>query len=121
MSPSDPGSLALTPTNGCGCYCPSHHCSRQAFETAKRIEPGRGPAGEPQADRRHSRYGRQFDEAIVGCKKLADENPTFAPPHYGSRAFSLNSTLLPAIALDRKSTRLNSSHLGISYAVFCLK
>src|SRR5437899_5456145 len=31
----------------------------------------------------------------------------------------------PAIAhgalQDRKSTRLNSSHLGISYAVFCLK
>src|SRR5437899_7998185 len=27
----------------------------------------------------------------------------------------------PAVDLDRKSTRLNSSHLGISYAVFCLK
>src|SRR5262245_65390707 len=29
----------------------------------------------------------------------------------------------PALHLptDRKSTRLNSSHLGISYAVFCLK
>src|ERR1035438_10733357 len=28
----------------------------------------------------------------------------------------------PAVARrDRKSTRLNSSHLGISYAVFCLK
>src|SRR5262245_64580160 len=26
-----------------------------------------------------------------------------------------------ANALDRKSKRLNSSHLGISYAVFCLK
>src|ERR1039458_76331 len=26
-----------------------------------------------------------------------------------------------ATAADRKSTRLNSSHLGISYAVFCLK
>jgi eukaryotic-like serine/threonine-protein kinase len=25
---------------------------------------------------------RQYDEAIVGCKKLADENPTFAPVHY---------------------------------------
>src|SRR5262245_62621010 len=25
------------------------------------------------------------------------------------------------VRLDRKSTRLNSSHLGISYAVFCLK
>src|ERR1035441_10892906 len=27
----------------------------------------------------------------------------------------------PPAILDRKSTRLNSSHLGISYAVFCLK
>src|SRR5438045_7874521 len=26
-----------------------------------------------------------------------------------------------ALTGDRKSTRLNSSHLGISYAVFCLK
>src|SRR5262245_64265021 len=26
-----------------------------------------------------------------------------------------------SLAIDRKSTRLNSSHLGISYAVFCLK
>src|SRR5258705_3590129 len=26
-----------------------------------------------------------------------------------------------AYSIDRKSTRLNSSHLGISYAVFCLK
>src|SRR5256885_12984408 len=29
--------------------------------------------------------------------------------------------LLPAEGIDRKSTRLNSSHLVISYAVFCLK
>src|SRR3712207_7155974 len=28
---------------------------------------------------------------------------------------------LPARAGDRKSTRLNSSHANISYAVFCLK
>src|SRR5205814_10168445 len=27
----------------------------------------------------------------------------------------------PPVDKDRKSTRLNSSHLGISYAVFCLK
>src|SRR3712207_8290861 len=27
----------------------------------------------------------------------------------------------PAQGLDRKSTRLNSSHANISYAVFCLK
>src|SRR5471030_3365670 len=30
-------------------------------------------------------------------------------------------TLPPSGRPDRKSTRLNSSHLGISYAVFCLK
>src|SRR5439155_11495035 len=29
--------------------------------------------------------------------------------------------LLGAFAEDRKSTRLNSSHVAISYAVFCLK
>src|SRR5690348_1607258 len=29
--------------------------------------------------------------------------------------------MLPAIPGDRKSTRLNSSHPSISYAVFCLK
>src|SRR5256885_6254166 len=34
-------------------------------------------------------------------------------------AFSRTSSALRAI--DRKSTRLNSSHLVISYAVFCLK
>src|SRR5690554_7250752 len=30
-------------------------------------------------------------------------------------------TSLPALFLDRKSTRLNSSHVRSSYAVFCLK
>src|SRR5437899_6457191 len=30
-------------------------------------------------------------------------------------------TSFPQNFRDRKSTRLNSSHLGISYAVFCLK
>src|SRR5256885_4066778 len=31
------------------------------------------------------------------------------------------SRLIGCLFLDRKSTRLNSSHLVISYAVFCLK
>src|SRR5258705_9607103 len=38
----------------------------------------------------------------------------------GTLAAQLEGQLLAA-ARDRKSTRLNSSHLGISYAVFCLK
>src|SRR5262245_64222463 len=32
-----------------------------------------------------------------------------------------NYTAISRTIQDRKSTRLNSSHLGISYAVFCLK
>src|SRR5436853_5068778 len=39
--------------------------------------------------------------------------PTGEPPGRRTRSFRA----VP----DRKSTRLNSSHLGISYAVFCLK
>src|SRR3712207_7123574 len=37
------------------------------------------------------------------------------------RSGNTNTVALPATALDRKSTRLNSSHANISYAVFCLK
>src|SRR2546426_4081970 len=45
-----------------------------------------------------------------------------APHHtvgWGARA--RNSRVLVPRGRDRKSTRLNSSHLVISYAVFCLK
>src|SRR3712207_3771934 len=35
--------------------------------------------------------------------------------------FSLDAHNPIAVRLDRKSTRLNSSHANISYAVFCLK
>src|SRR5205807_8844034 len=38
-----------------------------------------------------------------------------------SRACTPPSTAPPGSCRDRKSTRLNSSHLVISYAVFCLK
>src|SRR5258705_2065112 len=46
-----------------------------------------------------------------------DRNPEYRDadePHGGGRNQQHSG-------LDRKSTRLNSSHLGISYAVFCLK
>src|SRR5256885_13183379 len=39
--------------------------------------------------------------------------PTFAPGTWSCAALKIPG--------DRKSTRLNSSHLVISYAVFCLK
>src|SRR5262245_65912625 len=44
----------------------------------------------------------------------------FGVMRLGAICVPLN-TRLAAPSRDRKSTRLNSSHLGISYAVFCLK
>src|SRR5690606_42151075 len=41
-------------------------------------------------------------------------------PH-GRLPMLVGFLLLGASSLDRKSTRLNSSHVKISYAVFCLK
>src|ERR1035438_10776923 len=39
-----------------------------------------------------------------------------------STSVAAAQAILPyMLRIDRKSTRLNSSHLGISYAVFCLK
>src|SRR3712207_1199532 len=51
----------------------------------------------------------------VGCRQAL-------PGEYTKRAY-LNGKmdLSQAEAVDRKSTRLNSSHANISYAVFCLK
>src|SRR5690242_21154917 len=40
-----------------------------------------------------------------------------AEPH----RFQIASHAVIAVFRDRKSTRLNSSHMSISYAVFCLK
>src|SRR3989454_9282389 len=47
-------------------------------------------------------------------------SPAFSQPSVVKTGWSRATTsVLPC--LDRKSTRLNSSHLVISYAVFCLK
>src|SRR5690625_6658951 len=39
----------------------------------------------------------------------------------GSYIFDGLNLYLPEFIIDRKSTRLNSSHVAISYAVFCSK
>src|SRR2546430_4293546 len=38
-----------------------------------------------------------------------------------AKTIALAALILTGLFLDRKSTRLNSSHSQISYAVFCLK
>src|SRR3712207_8035499 len=64
----------------------------------------------------------------VPLDELAKEGWALSPPAWASqtleRAFLTSGLPPPRIVVattDRKSTRLNSSHANISYAVFCLK
>src|SRR3712207_8986111 len=53
--------------------------------------------------------------------RLALDAPVWAAPAYGIELQLEVLSAAPIAAPDRKSTRLNSSHANISYAVFCLK
>src|SRR5690606_40455637 len=66
----------------------------------------------------------------LAIQKLAEEDPTFRTelnPETGQTTIKGMGELHLDILVDRmkredrKSTRLNSSHVKISYAVFCLK
>src|SRR5437870_6521047 len=59
----------------------------------------------------------QQDAGIVGS--VRDESGAVLP---GVTVTVTGPALqVPSVVADRKSTRLNSSHVAISYAVFCLK
>src|SRR5438552_5182058 len=51
----------------------------------------------------------------------ARTDPRSAPSATCRCSWNAGSSIFPARPRDRKSTRLNSSHQIISYAVFCLK
>src|SRR5690625_6309567 len=55
------------------------------------------------------------EEALKKAKQL-DENGD-----YDQKLAGVPGAIKDNIVTDRKSTRLNSSHVAISYAVFCLK
>src|SRR5256885_3945958 len=60
-----------------------------------------------QVDRGHQRYRLiEIDSHTGAVRNIIDEK---------------SATFIWTAHKDRKSTRLNSSHLVISYAVFCLK
>src|SRR5688500_19843750 len=70
------------------------------------VDPGRRPAGTDSEDDDSEEIAEIVPAAIVGDR--VDSDVRHEERHDpGDR--------------DRKSTRLNSSHLVISYAVFCLK
>src|SRR5699024_12755736 len=62
---------------------------------------------------------RSSDLANLPMKTWSPWHVHFGAAHYVAHAVPLDTdTVQPG---DRKSTRLNSSHVSISYAVFCLK
>src|SRR5699024_11694781 len=78
-------------------------------------------------------YELFYDDAITASKvleitltardKKKDPIPMCGVPHHSSRNYIeklIENGFKVAICEDRKSTRLNSSHVSISYAVFCL-
>src|SRR3712207_8018542 len=77
-------------------------------------------------DRRDERLVRQVDVAHLTRGALL---PARAAQPHGTDARRGQHLVLHVVAIgpprhvleDRKSTRLNSSHANISYAVFCLK
>src|SRR5688500_19460860 len=80
-----------------------------ALQRAEALEAlcGRTPPALVAAVDVTSRFGLRTGEAGTGVDR------SVRPERVGMAAMNL--------ARDRKSTRLNSSHLVISYAVFCLK
>src|SRR5688572_31200781 len=76
-------------------------------------------------------YTTLFRSLVVGCdRRPLSRQPRAHPDVAGCplaatgrhrRGRAPRRDPRPAVAGDRKSTRLNSSHSQISYAVFCLK
>src|SRR5262245_63876156 len=70
----------------------------------------------------HRHHRRIFSEMIACLPKEEVLSVADVGCGEGSNLIYLQKEFPRASILgDRKSTRLNSSHLGISYAVFCLK
>src|SRR5256885_8869084 len=62
--------------------------------------------------------------ALGGLQSIPEDLYEAADVDGASKWFqfwNITAPLLRPVMIDRKSTRLNSSHLVISYAVFCLK
>src|SRR5947208_10863953 len=77
------------------CYSAAHHPSLHSFPTRRSSDLASG--------------GRSETTANIGYQ-----------PQAADLLLTISALVLPVVE-DRKSTRLNSSHQIISYAVFCLK
>src|SRR5215203_1192632 len=84
------------------------------------LERGHGPL---RTEKTAPRAGDKRARARTAGTQGSEAHPASLPAQGGARTGGLAAlSLLPTgQGGDRKSTRLNSSHANISYAVFCLK
>src|SRR5207253_4083813 len=94
-SPESPSDL----DRGTGRRCSDYRCTRSRYRD---LAPDISECC--RAERRQS---------LIGRSHLTNDSRHGRP--------STSGATLEKTAVDRKSTRLNSSHVAISYAVFCLK
>src|SRR5690625_7035425 len=85
-----------------------------------------GVAGKDTGDQQVSGF-KTVEYSESGSRGVPAESPHTAvhdkicPYIYSHCRLAGCGSYIPSLLLDRKSTRLNSSHVAISYAVFCLK
>src|SRR5262245_42347398 len=94
----------------------------RAAATLGLARPPGGQPGELEQDAHASLLSRLLARGYLDAEELVARAGALGVP-LRNRSF-VGAVIRPvreAFAEDRKSTRLNSSHLGISYAVFCLK
>src|SRR5699024_3620276 len=100
------------------------------------LQIGFVPFGEglPPLRMASQRHCREYDESCHGQDRAEDVDE-FHGGHLGAHPLTAGIGVMgedrqggalariepPVADIDRKSTRLNSSHVSISYAVFCLK
>src|SRR5690606_39405979 len=112
------------------------HLAQKMFGRAQHLcqgsEPGQQGLGHGLCVRaRNEPEQQKLEKFIVGQSFVAGGGKPLPQPvamaqivrlfSAGSLFFKRPQWLLPEKSSDRKSTRLNSSHVKISYAVFCLK
>src|SRR5690606_23068502 len=67
-------------------------------------------------------FGSKAGQKVLQCAKGTERRAEYAAPDQGGDERESHDHQCGEVACeDRKSTRLNSSHVKISYAVFCLK
>src|SRR5690606_41360185 len=90
--------------------------TRRSSDLGKTVDERRGAC-------QHWLIGRQVEDGVARCK-LAGSGRHRQPVARQGRLQGFQHLVVRVVSLrlerDRKSTRLNSSHVKISYAVFCL-